>query len=120
MNLIEALKALDSAIPDALVEADMREVLRSGAGDDGMIRLELGEVEGDYVSVPIDTRIECLTKAFSKEYVWSPFGDFRVQVALGGASVSPEGTLMARLCFATLFYNAKGQRFTIDFHLKVR
>jgi hypothetical protein len=120
MNLIKALEALDSAIPDALVEAEMREVLRSGAGDDATVRIELGEAEGGYASVPVDARIEIVTKAFSKEYVWTPFGDFRVQVALGGVCVSPEGTLTARLCFATLFYNAKGQRFTIDFHLKVR
>jgi hypothetical protein len=120
MNLLGALEALDNALPDASVEDGMREWLRDAADENSIVRLELGEAEGDYVDVPVDARVEIVTKAFFKEYLRTPFGDFRVQIALGGACVSPEGTLTAQLCFATLIYNAHGQRFTIDFHLKVR
>jgi hypothetical protein len=120
MSLTRALKTLDSAIPDDLVEAKLREVLKNASGDDAMVRLELGEAEGDYVSVPVDARLEIVTKAFFKEYLGTTIGDFRVQVAVGGVCASSDNVLTARLCFATLFFNAHGQCFSTDFHLKVR
>jgi hypothetical protein len=120
MSLIKALEALDRVISDDLVEAELREVLRHAADENALVRIELCAAEGGYVTVPVGAKLEIVTKAFFKEYVRSPFGDFRVQVAVGGAYVSPEGALAARLCFATLWFNAQGQRFTIDFHVEVR
>jgi hypothetical protein len=120
MSLEAAFRALDDAISDDSVEVALRQVLRGATDENGTVQIELGEVEGGYVGVPVDVTFEIVTKAFFKECLCASFGDFRVQVALGGALVSSEGTLTARLCFATLFFNAQGQRFTIDFHIKVR
>ncbi len=66
MSLEAAFRALDDAIPDDLVEVALREVLRSAPDESGTVQIEFGEAEGGYVSVPIDARIEILTKAFSK------------------------------------------------------
>lgn len=120
MSLIRALQVLDEVIPDELVQTALRGLLQDAAGSDDLTRIELGDAERGYVEVPVDATLEVVTKGFFKEYKTTPFGDFRAMVAIGGASISSEGVLNARLCFATVFLNANGQRISTDFHLEAR
>lgn len=120
MTLIDAINALDVAIPDDVVERELRTLLQKEAHDSDCVHIEFSEVEGGSIAVPLDVKIEIMTKSFFKEYLQQCIGDFRVQVAIGGAAINEGGVLVAKYCFATLWFNAQGQRFTIDFHLEVR
>ena len=72
--------------------------------------------------MPIDTRIDIITKAVFKEYVEMPFGAYKAQVAIGGVKklTDKERLHQAVYCFATLYYSEEGQMTTIDFHSQVR
>jgi hypothetical protein len=120
MSLATALEQLDAVVPDDLAKQALRALLCSAASEHGEVLIELGDADGGYVRVPADAELEIVTKAFFKEYLTPTFGDFRIQIAIGGTLASSDGPLRARLCFATLLLNAQGQRFTTDFHLEVR
>jgi hypothetical protein len=116
MDAQDVEHCLDSALPDEQVIEDLRAILRSEAKA-GSVRIEL---DGQWVLVPLDAEIALVTKAFFKTYQAEPFGAYRVQVAVGGVKSHRHGILEAWHCFAMLYYNAQGQRFTVDFYRDMR
>lgn len=119
MNLFPALALLDEILPDEFVRATLLDLFKTCEPHDGCVHVELEALERGYVAVPLDAHVEVITKAFSKMYFDLTFGDFVVQVAIGGAK-SDGGVLKASYCFATLFFNEIRRCVTVDFHLEVR
>jgi len=118
MRTAEVIAALDSVLPDADVVDSLRLLFDAGKDEHGFVSIELDE---KWVPVPVDAHIELITKAFFD--VRRPFGfstGFRVLVAIGGAAERTESDWAAKYCFATLFFNAEGVRFTVDFHTEFR
>jgi hypothetical protein len=112
------IQTLDEAMPDDLIMQELRAILRQEQTEDGCAPVEL---DGEYVSISADVAIEIVTKAFFKEYHDTGFPTgFRVQVAVGGVVGKNTAGLVARHCFATLFFNEAQQRFTVDFHREMR
>ena len=112
------VRTMNEILPDSVVEEELRAILRQAQEEGGNAPVELN---GNIVSVPVDVDIEVVTKAFFEERHDAGFPTgFRVQVAIGGISSNGVLGLVATYCFATLFFNAEGRRFTVDFHTKMR
>jgi hypothetical protein len=118
MNVVELLQAIDNALPDNQVIADIRRILEDGSGGKAEVAIEVEE--GTWEEIPVNAPIQVVTKAFFKEYFGIGFGSFRVQVAVGGVQEEEFGVLFAKYCFATTYYNRTGQLITIDFHKEMR
>ncbi len=99
---------LEHLLPDAKVLADMRTILR----DNGDTQVDLGNRT---VTVPIDSRLEIVTKACYDERTDIGFGDFRVALAIGGISEITNGIPFAHICFAVVYYNTFNQIISVDF-----
>lgn len=118
MNSDRMVRTMNEILPDSVVEEELRTVLRQTQDEGGNAPVELN---GNIVSVPVGVDIEVVTKAFFDERQDAGFPTgFRVQVALGGISNNGVLGLVATYCFATLFFNAEGRRFTVDFHTTLR
>ena len=116
MDTEAVIRALDGALPDATVLADLAGILWDGGKDTAEV-----ELDGLLVPVPRGAPLEIVTKAFLKEYFDVSFKTgYRVQVAVGGVSSEQFGILSAGICFATLYYNAARRPFTVDFHKEMR
>lgn len=118
MSTDRMVHMMNEILPDSVVEEELRALLRQAQDEGGSAPVELN---GNVVSVPVDVAIEVVTKAFFEERQDAGFPTgFRVQVAIGGITSNGVLGLVARYCFATLFFNAEGRRFTVDFHTSVR
>lgn len=105
--------ALDEAVPDERVIADVRRVLAEGAEND----VTQVEIDDAWLPVPVNVSMEVITKIFYRQaYEDTGFGRFRVLVAIGGFQRVSGGFHRAGICFATVFYNVDGGCITIDFH----
>jgi hypothetical protein len=99
---------LEHLLPDAKVLDDLRTILR----ENGDSPVDLGNRS---VTIPIDTRLEIVTKACYDERTDTGFGDFRVAFAIGGISEIKNGIPHAHICFAIVYYNTLGQIISADF-----
>jgi hypothetical protein len=116
MDTDAVLRALDAALPDSTILADLARLLWNDDRD--AAHVELG---GRSVRVPGGIPLEIVGKAFFKEYFDVPFNTgYRVQVAVGGVAGEEFGILKAAICFATLYYNVDRRLFTSDFHTEMR
>ncbi len=116
INLVT--EALDAVLPDERILRDLTQALAEAGGassQDADIETEHG-----HVRISPDAEKAIVTKAFFKEYYDIPFGVYRVQVALGGVEKQQHGVLYARYCFATLYYNRRGEVITVDYHTDMR
>jgi hypothetical protein len=110
------MNALNDALSDSFIEEELRSIFRQCEGPAGVIEIELNE---RFVPVPIDAKIEVLTKTFVRETYDLGFSTgYRAQVAIGGVAGGTGHQLVAVYCFATLFFNADCQRITVDFFTK--
>jgi hypothetical protein len=117
MSFVEVAGALDRVLPDDKVVQDARLLLRKYA-DGETVDIRLGRRK---VSIPVESSLEIVTKAFFKEYFEGVgFGVYKVLIAAGGFEQNPLGIHKARYCFMTLYYDDGGNVITEDFHLDFR
>ncbi len=117
MDAVKVIKAIDEALPDEVILQDIHNLLAQDAVD-GQTRIELGR---EWASIPINTPVDIVTKAFYKEYYNAGWGtSYRVLTAIGGFREDRHGLHTAGYCFATLYYNEQGHRITEDFHVEFR
>ena len=91
MDTAAVLRALDAALPDSTIVADLARLLWNADKDDAEV--ELGD---QWVAVPRGTALEIVGKAFFKEYFDVPFKTgYRVQMAVGGVTGEEFGILKA-------------------------
>jgi len=108
---------MDEALPDEMILQDVYNLLARDA-EDGQKRIELDE---QWVSIPINIPVDIVTKAFFKEYYDVGWGiSYRVLVAIGKFKKDQYGLHTAEYCFATLYYNERGDMITEDFHTEFR
>ncbi len=111
-------QVLEEVLPDQQVLVDLQKILTPIA-QNGVASIALDDDKR--VSLPPDSRMEIVTKAFFKEYYGRVgFGVFRVLIAIGGFSPDKHGIHRAEHCFATLYYNRRCQLITHDFHEEFR
>jgi len=112
------LSSLDAALSDAQIIEDVRRVLADNSHN-GVTTIEIHQPGS--VQVPVDAAIETIGKSFFKRYFDEnlPMG-YSAQVAIGGVTKREFGIIHTRYCFATLYYNAECQMFTLDFHDDMR
>ena len=117
MTIDHLEKALEEILPDQQILVDLKKTL-TPITHKGVAFIELDVQE---VRVPLDSRMEIVSKVFFKEYYATVgFGVFRVLIALGGFLPDKHGAHRAEYCFATLYYNGKCQLITNDFHEEFR
>ena len=100
-------RKIDLALPDEKVIADLRGIIAECTGP-----IEVGERN---VVVPPDIQHEIVAKSFHGYRCDVGFTAFRVLVAVGGLECVEFGIPTARLCFALLHYDEKGDLVTQDF-----
>lgn len=118
MDVFGLTQAIDNALPDHQVIADIRRILEDESGGKAGVAVEVEE--DAWEEIPVNAPIHVVTKAFFKEYFGIGFGSIRVQVAVGEVQEEEIGTLLAKYCFATIYYNKAGQLITVDFHKEMR
>src|ERR1700742_1049265 len=100
MNTESLTQVLDQILPDQFVLKDLSHILQIGEA-----AIELDE---ESLHIPLEAPLVVVRKVFLKEYFDDVgFGAYRVQVAIGGIQEQQFGVLVAKYCFATLFYNEK-------------
>ncbi len=118
MDVFGLTQAIDNALPDHQVIADIRRILEDESGGKAEVAVEVEE--DTWEEIPVNAPIQVVTKAFFKEYFEIGFGSFRVLMAIGGVQDEKFGLLSAKYCFATIYYDKAGQLITVDFHKEMR
>lgn len=116
--------ALNAALPDELVFAELRQIFAESSLTHGALRIEIDDAR--WVDVPPEAPLEVVAKTFVIENYVSRFSTgFRAQVAIGGVvsgircderDRTDREPVQARYCFATLFFSRERKLITIDFH----
>jgi hypothetical protein len=116
----ELFNLLDNALSNDKVKKDLLEILKKEAKADGTWII-FDEEQDEKILVPNNVNIEVVTKALFKEYFEDiDFGVYRVMIAIGDVQDKKHGLLIAKYCFATLWYNKSCELNTIDFHTEMR
>jgi hypothetical protein len=120
MTVDNAILLLELAIPDDSIREALTGILRQAVIVDGRVCIEFEELPEGHITVPIDPEIEIIRRGFIEMYHGQSFGAFQALVAIGGIVDDGVRPLKAKHCFSTLFFNAEGKCFTLDFHLELR
>ncbi len=101
--------ALEQWLPDAVVIDDLKRVLY--ADSPVVVELESGDV-----LIPLECEFEVVSKAFIEQRFDVRWGTcFRAIVAIGNVTRVEYGTIQAKYCFSTLWYNHERKLITTDF-----
>ena len=107
---------LDETLSDFQINEDLLKQLRSSTANGHAVI----EIEGARVRVPLNVDFMVVTKAVFKDRYNSGFGVFRAQVAIGDVIDHEDGDVIAKYCFATLYYDENCNLISSDFHRNLR
>lgn len=116
MKTYSLLQLLDETIGDRRIIEDLLRVLGSSRVNDH----SLIEIDGASIRVPLNVGFTVVTKAVFKDRYNSGFGALRAQVAIGEVTDHEDGEVIAKYCFATLYYDQNCNLLSSDFHAKFR
>ena len=116
MKTHSLLHLLDETLGDSQIHEDLLKLLQTAKiNGDAVI-----EIEGTRVRIPLNVGLFVVTKAVFKDLYNSGFGTLRAQVAIGNVINHEDGEVVAKYCFATLYYDENGKLISNDFHKQLR
>ena len=113
MTTNDMSKCLEIILPNYKIIQDIIEYTWGNINNE--VEIEFEELS---ITIPRNTSVEIITKAFYQELFDVGFGTgYRVLATLGNIKKIEFGIIYSEYCFVTLYYNTELKIFTLDYHL---